>query len=50
MKMVMILVFCEHLFKKANANPNQAKSTARLVCRTVTEEILAQKSMLSAIA
>jgi hypothetical protein len=48
--MVMMLVFREHLFTKANDNPNQAKLTARLLRRTVTEEILAQKSMLSAIA
>jgi hypothetical protein len=36
--MVMILVFPEHLFPKANVNPNQAKLTTWLLHRTVTEE------------
>jgi hypothetical protein len=48
--MVMKLVFREHIFTKANTNPNQAKLTARFLLRTVTEEIKAQKSMLSDIA
>jgi hypothetical protein len=37
--MVMKLVFREHIFTKANTNPNQAKLTARLLLRTVNEEI-----------
>jgi hypothetical protein len=48
--MVMILVLHEHLFTKANANPIQAKSTTQLLCRTVTEEIKAQKFPFSGIA
>jgi hypothetical protein len=36
--MVMILVFLEHLFTKANINPIQAKATARLLRRPVIEE------------
>jgi hypothetical protein len=35
----MILVFCKHLFTKANANPIQAKLTTRLLHRKVTEEL-----------
>jgi hypothetical protein len=34
----MILVFHEHSFTKANANPNQAKLTAWLLHRTNIEE------------
>jgi hypothetical protein len=41
---------CEHLFTKANATPSPNNPTTWFLCRTVTEELKDQNSMLSGIA
>ncbi len=48
--MVMILVFLEHLFTKANINPMQAKPTVRLLRRTVIEGFKAENMKVMSLS